>query len=73
MGTIHLGKYNFCVHYFFHRRTNIVHSARPFHLAIHFKLFSDTLLLCHLLYKLRKHIVCLLIDTSQVAIQLPAE
>ena len=73
MGVIHLGKYNFCGYYFFHRRTNIVHSAHPFHLAIRFKLFSDTLLLCHLLYKLRKHIVCLLVDVSQMAIQLPAE
>ncbi len=70
MSAFHLGKYNFCVHYFFHHGTNIVHSAHPFHLTIRFKLFGDTLLLCHLLHKLKKHIFRLGVDFGQVVVQL---
>lgn len=52
---------------------NVIHLFYPFHLIFSFELLRDTLLLCHLFYKLRKHFFCLLVDFSKVGVQLAAK
>ena len=60
--------YNLC-----YTLSDIIHPPYPLHLTICFEFFCNVLLCCHLSHKLRKHIFRLLVDVSQVAIQLPAE
>ncbi len=70
MSAVYLGKYDFCVHDFFCCKTNTVHTAYPLHLIFDFKLFGDTLLLCHPIHKLKKHSFRLGVDFGQVTGQL---
>ena len=49
---------------------DVVHHTHPFHLAIHFKLFRDTLSFRHLIHKLRNHSLGLLINFEKIAVQL---
>ncbi len=62
--------YDFCIYNFYYSLSDIVHMSYPFHLAICFKLLSNSFLLCHLCRKLKKHILGLLVDFDQVAVQL---
>ena len=72
-GFYYLNINQFILNDFPHLMANTVHTAYPFHLIFSLEFFCNTLLLSYLFHKLRKHIFCLLIDVSQMAIQLPAE
>ena len=59
--------YNFCG-----SAADIVHFLHPLHLIFRFERFGYALTLCHLLYELRKHFVCLLVDVGKVSVHLAA-
>ena len=44
--------------------------SNPFHLIFGFELLCNTLLFSHLIYKLKKHTFSLLVDFSEVGLQL---
>ena len=58
---------------FFNSIPNAIHLFYPFHLIFSIELLRDTLLLCHLFYKLRKHFFCLLVNIGKVAVQTATE
>ena len=49
---------------------DIVHTTYPLHMATCFKVFGNAFLLRHLSYKLRKHILGLLVNFGQIEVQL---
>lgn len=57
--------YNFCSSV-----ANVIHLSNPLHLIFRFELFGDTLTLCHLFYEPKKHILYLLVNVSEVSVQL---
>ena len=46
-----------------------VHPLHPQHLILCLKLFGDILTGCHLLYQLKNHIFCLIVQISKIIVQ----
>ncbi len=63
-----LGMYDFFIDNIRCNRTYIVHPPHPFHLIFSLELFCNSLPLCHLCYKLRKHILGLPVNISEVGV-----
>lgn len=51
---------------------DVIHSSHLLHLIICFELFGCSLTLCHLFYEPKRHILSLLVNVSEVTIQLTA-
>ena len=52
---------------------DVVHLLHPKHLILSLELFGDALTLGHLLYQLKKHSFCLLVQIGKITVQLAGD
>lgn len=61
------------VHYLHSSIPDVVHLLHPQYLILSLELFCDVLTGGHLFYPLKEHILCLLVQISQITVQLAGD